>query len=141
MKVKDCFEQGLLKRVTKDADLIKNTYSMAIEDMAVAEESFKQGNYAWATIQAYTSMLNVARAILYSEGIRERSHLCVVQYLRENYSEELKDLVEKLDVLRRERHAALYSSRNSIDRSVAEERLIWGKEFLKRGEEILKRVK
>mgnify|MGYP001614576888 FL=1 len=140
MKVEDCFVQGLLKKVPMDASLVKNTYSMAVEDLATAEETYRHGNYAWTTIQAYTSMLNVARAILYSRGIRERSHYCVVQYLRENFSDKLGDLVEKLDVLRRERHAALYSSRNSINKLMAEERLRWGKEFLRRGKDILESV-
>ena len=43
----------------------------------------KDGDYKWATIQAYYSMFHSARALLYSRGFREKSHRALLTALGE----------------------------------------------------------
>jgi uncharacterized protein (UPF0332 family) len=92
-------------------------------------------------VQAYTSMLNFARALLFSEGIREKSHFCTVEYLRHNYVTHYGDLIEKLDVLRRERHLTLYDSREHVTAEKVKERINWCREFHEKTKELLETSK
>jgi uncharacterized protein (UPF0332 family) len=94
MRLKDYYEKGLLRRVPKNLEIVKKTLEMAENDLVEAKTTFSSGSYVWAAVQAYTSMLNCARAILFSDGIKEKSHFCTVKYLRANYYEEYGDLID-----------------------------------------------
>jgi len=60
-------------------------------------------------IFGYTAMFHAARALLYKDGIQEKSHLCVVIYLREKYSDKFPiSLINSFDNFRIERHETLY---------------------------------
>ena len=71
-----------------------------------------------AVVAAYTSMFHAARAILLRDGIKERSHICIVIYLREKYPE-LKHQTRILDTYRRFRHTALYALDVTVDEKEA----------------------
>lgn len=137
MRLKDCFKKRLLLRMPKNRELVDKTFEMAISDLSEAEISYKQESYVWAMVQVYTSMLNLARTVLFSEGVREKSHVCTVEYLRENHGKHYGDLIEKLDILRRERHPTLYDSREHITAKKVEERIDWCKEFLEKTKIVL----
>ena len=64
---------------------------LATEDLKTARETFKDKNYKWSVIQTYYSMFHSARALLYNQGYRERSHFCLVEAIRSLYVE--KDLI------------------------------------------------
>ncbi len=138
MKLDDCFRKRLLLRMSKNRDLVEKTFEMAVNDLSEAETSYKQQSYVWAMVQVYTSMLNLARAVLFSDGIREKSHVCTVEYLRKYHSDHFDDLIEKLDILRRERHLTLYDSREHITADKVRDRINWCKEFLNKTRELLK---
>ncbi|MBU0497510.1 MAG: HEPN domain-containing protein [Candidatus Thermoplasmatota archaeon] len=57
---------------------------------------------------AYTAMFHAARALLFRDGVKERSHVCIVSYLRETYPR-LRRLANQLDMYRRNRHNTLYA--------------------------------
>lgn len=138
MRLKDCFRKGLLRRVQKNREIAEKTIQMAENDLSEAESSYAKESYVWAMVQVYTSMLNFSRAILFSDGIREKSHVCTVEYLRVKHRKHYGDLIEKLDVLRRERHLTLYDSREHITARKVKERIGWCKEFQKKTRELLK---
>ena len=138
MRLNDCFRKRLLLRMPKKRELVEKTFEMAVSDLSEAEISYKQQSYVWAMVQVYTSMLNLARAVLFSDGIREKSHVCTVEYLRKYHSDHYEDLIEKLDILRRERHLTLYDSREHITADKVRDRINWCKEFLKKTRELLK---
>jgi uncharacterized protein (UPF0332 family) len=140
MRLKECFEKGLLRRVPKNPDIINKTIEMAENDSVEAQNTYSSGSYVWAAVQAYTSMLNCARAILFFDGIKEKSHFCTVEYLRANYSGEYGDLIDKLDILRRERHLSLYDSREHVTSEKVRERIEWCRQFLKKTKELLKKI-
>jgi uncharacterized protein (UPF0332 family) len=50
-----------------------------------SRESYKRGDDKWATIKAYYAMFHAARALLYAQRYRERSHRALVTALRELY--------------------------------------------------------
>ncbi len=140
MRLKDCFEKGLLRRVPKNPDIVRNTMEMAESDLVEAQTTYSSGSHVWAVVQAYTSMLNCARAILFFNGIKEKSHFCTVEYLRANYYRDYGDLIDKLDTLRRERHLSLYDSRDHVTSEKVQERIEWCKDFFEKTKEILKKM-
>jgi len=52
-------------------------------------------------------MFHAARAILFRDGVKERSHECIPIYLNERYPE-LERIANTLDSHRRFRHNAIY---------------------------------
>jgi len=76
---KDCLEQ---QKIIKDANakrLVPREIEAAEKDLAVAQKSFREGQFKWTTIQSYYSSFHAARALLFSQGYRERSHYCLIQ--------------------------------------------------------------
>ncbi|HUU74979.1 MAG TPA: HEPN domain-containing protein [Methanoregulaceae archaeon] len=53
----------------------------ARENFAEAEEAVKVGLLRAATNSAYVAVFHAARAVLFRDGIREKSHFCLEQYL------------------------------------------------------------
>jgi len=66
-----------LKRVKPDKMEIRKELNESKNDMGNAKNSLKNGNYKWAIIQAYYSMFHSARAVLVSNGYRERRHFAI----------------------------------------------------------------
>ena len=67
-------------------------------------------------------MLQTARALLFNDGVKERSHYCAVEYLREKYSGD-KDLgvfVELMDNYRQNRHATQYDGQLVTEKEARE---------------------
>ena len=53
-------------------------------------------------------MFHAARSLLFRDGVKERSHLCVISYLQDTYPT-LRRLANQLDTYRRNRHNTLYA--------------------------------
>ena len=74
-----------------------------------AEELFEKCFYEESIVASYTSMFQTARALLFKDGIYEKSHACIVSYLKDNYNKSLgSDCISWLDTYRLERHESFY---------------------------------
>ena len=65
-----------------------------------------------AIVSAYSAMFHAGRAILFRDGVMEKSHVCLIDYLRENYVPSGKlphGLIFSMDAFREERHHVMYS--------------------------------
>ncbi len=105
-----CIEnRGIVKENISD-DMVAKELEAAKHDVDRAEETLNQGDYKWATIQAYYSMFHSARALVFSKGYRERNHYCLRIAIKElfvnenelkpeyvDYLEEAKSLREQAD--------------------------------------------
>jgi len=60
-------------------------------DLQEAKDSLVQGNYKWATVQAYYSSFHSARALLYAKNFREQSHRGLLAAIRELYHREIPE--------------------------------------------------
>ena len=78
---------------------------VAEERLAQAKKALKLGIIPYALIEAYTAMFHAARAVLYRDGIQEKSHYAIYIYLNEKYPEIPSNL---LNIHRIERHETLY---------------------------------
>jgi len=50
--------------------------------------SLENEDHKWATIQSYYSLFHSARALLYAQNYREKSHYCLIVAIKALYVEE-----------------------------------------------------
>lgn len=69
-------------RFSRSKELVGDELKAAHDDLTEAEDRFCNERYKYATVTAYYSMFHTARALLYSEGFREKSHYWLVVALQ-----------------------------------------------------------
>ncbi|MFP3949999.1 MAG: HEPN domain-containing protein [Candidatus Micrarchaeia archaeon] len=122
MNTEQCIEKGLLKKVAPDAGKAMLALEIAEKNLGDAEKQIKAGLPRWAFIAAYTAMFHAGRAILYRDGVKERSHYCIYIYLREKYSEKIEPkYFTELNLLREQRHRTMYGDEKVRLRKIEEE--------------------
>jgi len=88
-------------------------------------------------------MFHAARAILFFDGWREKSHACVARYLEEKYAKAGKlerKWVELLDLHREIRHDDQYDLSFFSTKEDAEKALQSAREFLERMRKLLNNI-
>lgn len=71
------------KGISQGKDLAPSEIEAAAADLKRAEKTFNEEDFKWTTVQLYYSMFHSARALLYSKNLREHSHYCLIQAMRE----------------------------------------------------------
>jgi len=79
---KQCLENRKITHFAKGKNLVQKEISVARSDLCDAKAGYEDGRYKWSTIQAYYAMFHAARALIFSEGYREKSHYCLAVALR-----------------------------------------------------------
>ena len=140
MRADDCFKKRLLRRTKPDKLKVTKALEMAEVKKERAFELFKNDFFEESIVASYTSMFQAARAILFHDGVIEKSHACVVAYLREYYSSKLgQNMINWLDTYRLERHESFYGLEKSvIDEDEAKDALEKSEKFLESVQQILK---
>ncbi len=107
MRIQHCFKRGLLKKVKPDMANAGRSLKLAESNLEDARVTLSTGRYRVVVVSSYTAMFHAARAVMFRDGIKERSHECVPVYLKAEYPD-LKQLANVLDSYRRFRHHAIY---------------------------------
>jgi uncharacterized protein (UPF0332 family) len=81
----DCLKRGKIKKFSRGKALVSKELETAGADLERARKTSKEGDYKWATIQAYYAMFHAARAMLYARNLREHSHFCLIAAIRALY--------------------------------------------------------
>lgn len=84
--VEDLMKKGKLKSAVFSDEMLLKEYQAGQSDLESAKSSLSQGNFKWATIQAYYGVFHGMRALVYKEGLREESHSAIKAILRERYT-------------------------------------------------------
>jgi len=93
-----------------------------------------------AVINGYSAMLDAARAVLFKDGWREKSHACIASYLRAKYAKEVGvSTIDLFDEYRDKRHKTLYSGDYYPDAEQAERIVEFAAEFLQKIEALMKK--
>jgi len=109
MNVDECFKKRMLRKTPPDIKKAERSLEIAEHKLETAKDAFGKKLYGPTIIYGYTSMFHSSRALLYRDGIQEKSHICLVLYVRENYSNKIPPyLINSLDSFRKERHETLY---------------------------------
>jgi uncharacterized protein (UPF0332 family) len=136
MKLDECFRRGLLKRIHPDHENAVRSLNLSMANLEDAAENLRIHRYRVVIVSSYTAMFHAARAILFRDGVKERSHECIPLYLKENYPK-LESISDVLDAYRRFRHAAIYGLDTDIDKDEAKAALEAARELLTEVKEIM----
>ena len=139
MRTSDFFKKRLLRK--GKPDLLKASKALEMSEIKLerAQNLFENCFYEESIITSYTSMFQAARALLFKDGITEKSHACVVSYLRENYAKSLGyDHISWLDTYRLERHESFYGlDPSELDKKESEDALNKSEKFFNSVEDII----
>lgn len=120
-----------MKRTSPDMENALRSLELSKSNIEDAEQNMSIHRYRVVAISSYSSMFHAARAILFRDGIKERSHECIPVYLKEKYPQ-LETLANILDSYRRFRHDAIYGLDFAIDDKEAKAALDSAKEILEK---------
>lgn len=118
-------------------DMILKEIEAAEADLHDAQDSLQDNKFKWATIQGYYSMFHSVRALLFSKGLREKSHYALLLAIRALFSKEIEgSLIRQFEdgmALRQEADYGLkFSETGALDTiDGAEKLLAKAKEILK----------
>ncbi|TAN44049.1 MAG: HEPN domain-containing protein [Nitrospirae bacterium] len=135
MNINECFEKRLLKKGRPDMLKSKKALEISVKTLVKAKRLLKHGFHSEAIITAYTAMFQSARALLFKDGIFERSHFCVIEYLKEHYAKKhllSQDYLHSIDTYRIQRHEALYGLEEiSYEKTEVEDAIEKAEKFIK----------
>ena len=107
--VEDCFKFRLLRKISPDKDKVKRSLEVAEIKLKEVPEAIKLGFHSYGILDAYMCMFHAARALLYNDGIQEKSHYAIYIYLKERYSQKIPlSVLNLLNIHRTQRHEAMY---------------------------------
>ena len=121
----DCIRKGLLRKIPPSKDKASQSLKKAEKWLKEAHKTAKSEAFNSSVLASYMTMFHAARAILFLDGFRERSHACIARYLEEKHVK--KGLLEKewvhlLDHHREIRHddqydLSFFSTREEADQA------------------------
>jgi len=116
--IKSCFAKGYLVKIKPSANKMHQSLRSAKGAVKKARDNVRIKNMDVAMVMAYTAIFHAFRSLLFMKGVKERSHICMFEYIRENFPE-LKELAKEADAYRRFRHTALYGLEVLVSRDEA----------------------
>jgi uncharacterized protein (UPF0332 family) len=115
----ECFEKGLLKKIHPQPDLAKKDIKQAEFFLKEAEELLEIDKKQISALSLYNAFFHTARALLFKDGIKERSHYCIARYIESNYK--LDSFVDAFETIMSLRHNVQYSTEKvEIEEDLAE---------------------
>ncbi len=129
----ECIKKGLLRKTPSSKDKAERSIERAKRWLQESEKNIGAGAHNSAVLSSYLAMFHSARAILFKDGYREKSHACVARYLEELYvKKKLLDekWVELLDHYREIRHSDQYNLSFFTTEEEAKKALESAKEFI-----------
>lgn len=137
--IEDCFRQGLLRRVEPSLTKSKESMAEAREWLSEARKNVDAEAYKSAISSLYLAIFHSARAVLFRDGVREKSHYCVGVYL-EKYVEQgvlEEDWILIFDRMRSVRHTDQYSFQVHPSKEEVESGIDIAGKFVNRMEKLL----
>lgn len=134
----------MLRRIPPSKKKAEDSINAARRWLGDAEKDLRAGTFNSSILSSYLAMFHSARAILFFDGFREKSHFCIARYLQDRYVK--KNLleskwVELLDHYRELRHEDQYSISFFTTEEEAENALGTAREFVGRMGRLLETIK
>lgn len=123
--------RGLIKRLPADKRKVEDALKLAQRDIKAARKMLAD-NHDWAFSIAYNSMLQAARALMFSMSFRpsgEAQHVAVVMFAEAVFGKD-NDAVLLFDRMRRKRHTTIYDTAGTISEDEAKNAVRHASEFL-----------
>jgi uncharacterized protein (UPF0332 family) len=97
MSLDECLEKGLIRKADS-AYRVEGSIKIANHFLERANGSYKIEYFDTAFLMGYNSMFHSARALLFSKGYTERSHACLVIFLKHAF-EANTNIIQYINVL------------------------------------------
>ncbi|MBU0586894.1 HEPN domain-containing protein [Candidatus Micrarchaeota archaeon] len=135
----ECVEKGLLRKGIPSQEQAIASLAKAMESLEDAKLVLNAKRYNAVAIMAYLAVFNSARAILFRDGYREKSHACVARYIQSKYQSSFtQHHIDLLDVYREKRHDVQYGALFNLGKEEAENMFKFAEEFIKIAESTIK---
>ena len=128
MDLDELFEKGLLRKIESSKERALKSLEAGDKYLAESKKALGAKAYGLAFIGAYNSAFHYARAILFLQGVGERSHFAVSQYLHIK-CKELGQELDTLDLYRSMRHSAQYGLGTEVSERDVKEAIKFASEF------------
>src|SRR3989344_5812598 len=116
----DLYKDRKLRKIAPDLNKSNQSIKISQKKLIESRHLLNARFYEQAILSAYTSMFHMARALLYKEGVQEKSHYAVYIYLKEKYSKSISaGLLESFLSHQMERKDILYGFDYSVDETEA----------------------
>ncbi len=111
INTKDCFKKRLLTKTNPSLGMAKKSLRQSKFFLKEGNDLIELDKKEMAVIALYNSFFHTSRALLFRDGIKERSHFCVARYIESEYVDKKiisHKYLDHLDVLRDMRHETQY---------------------------------
>jgi uncharacterized protein (UPF0332 family) len=141
--IDDCFELGLLRMVASSQTKSEQSLLQARDWLSEAQKNLASEAYRSALASAYLVVFHSARAVLFRNGVREKSHYCIglypQRYVEKGALEEEWPML--FDRLRSVRHADQYSFQAKPTVKEVQAGIDLAERFMDRMERLLRETK
>jgi len=138
MSLEECLEKGLIRK-GDSTNRVEGSIKIATHFLERAEGSYKMNYFDTSFLMGYNCMFHCARALLFSKGYTERSHACLVIFLKNEYENNstIIQYINALNTYRTFRESIQYSG-DICSETDAKELIVDAKGFLKEVKILLK---
>ena len=139
MNFEECLRKHLIRKDESAIERMEKSLEISSRFLESARKNIEIEEYEMAEIAAYNAIFHAARALLFSKGYVERSHVCLIIALRHLYRDELEfiDYLDTFDKIRLSRHNIQYGG-VTTDKKETEYVLNFAREFLDVAMDLLK---
>lgn len=140
LSYEDCLKKGLLRKIPPSKDQAFRSVEKAQKWLEEAKKTLRSEAFNSSVSASYLTMFHASRSILFLDGFREKSHLCVARYL-DHYVRKGKleqKWIDLIDHTREIRHDEQYDLGFFATHEDAEQSLESAVQFLERIERLLK---
>ncbi len=108
MSLKECFEKGQLKRINPDLALAKKSLKRGVDILKEINVLVEAEFIEVAEQRLYQAYFHMFKALLYKDGVKERSHYCTILYVKEIYKNKLGKFISTVEILKDLRNQSQY---------------------------------
>jgi uncharacterized protein (UPF0332 family) len=130
----DCFKRGLLQKVQPSKEKAIQSMQKAEQWLKETQKNITSQAYDSCIASSYLAIFHSARAVLFRDGVREKSHYCIARYLERYVEDESleEEWVTLLDRMREIRHMDQYTLQYSATHEEATSSMNSAKKFVNR---------
>jgi len=106
-------DEGLIRPLPPSKEKSAGSIRTAENWLKEAENNMKSESPNSSVLASYMAIFHAARAVLFRDGFREKSHYCIARYLEDRYAKTGKleaTWIELLDHYRELRHEKQYDT-------------------------------
>jgi len=109
LNFEQCLERRLIQFHRHPDDASRKEVTRGREHLEYARKAITSGIEEMAIVALYSCLFHCTRALLFHHGYKERSHICLVHFLRDRYPK-LGHEASFLEIYRDFRHRVLYGT-------------------------------